>query len=204
MRSIGMIDSAGFGIREMFQQQRKRFLPLPDYEKSSSNQVVLTIYGQEIDENYSRMLMERTDLPIERVVWLDRVQKNLKISDSQAATLRRTQLIEGRRPNYFVSANVADATDTRPEYTRNKGLDDHYYKSLILKHIRQFKSASASEIRALLIDKLPDSLSAEQKLIKIKNLLAGLRQTGMSGTKIITVGAGKAARWHISDDSVIG
>jgi ATP-dependent DNA helicase RecG len=204
MRSIGMIDSAGFGIREMFQQQRKRFLPLPDYEKSSSNQVVLTIYGQEIDENYSRMLMERTDLPIERVVWLDRVQKELKISDSQAATLRRTQLIEGRRPNYFVSANVADATDTRPEYTRNKGLDDHYYKSLILKHIRQFKSASASEIRALLIDKLPDSLSAEQKLIKIKNLLAGLRQTGMSGTKIITVGAGKAARWHISDDSAIG
>ena len=68
MRSIGMIDLAGFGIREMFEQQRRRFLPLPKYEKSSDRQVVLTIYGQAIDENYSRMLMERSELPLEQVI----------------------------------------------------------------------------------------------------------------------------------------
>ena len=204
MRSIGMIDSAGFGIREMFQQQRKRFLPLPDYEKSSSRQVVLTIYGQEIDENYSRMLMGRTDLPIERVVWLDRVQKGLKISASQIAVLRRTELIEGRKPNFFVSANVADATNTRPEYTRNKGLDDTYYKTLILQHIKHFQSVSAQEVRALLLDKLPDSLTPEQKLVKIKNLLASLRLAGLNGSKIATIGAGKVTRWVISKDEAIG
>jgi ATP-dependent DNA helicase RecG len=46
-------------------------LPLPDYEGSSPLRTVFNVYGQEIDENYSHWLMERTDLPIEHVLWLD-------------------------------------------------------------------------------------------------------------------------------------
>jgi ATP-dependent DNA helicase RecG len=132
MRSIGMIDSAGFGIREMFQAQRKRFLPLPDYEKSTPRHVVLTIYGQQLDENYSRMLMESTDLPIEQVVWLDRVQKKERIADEQAGLLRRKGLITGRKPNLIVSADVAKVTKTENQYVLNKGLDDDYYKRAII------------------------------------------------------------------------
>lgn len=131
------------------------------------------------------------------VVWLDRVQKKLPIADPQAAALRRAQLIEGRKPNYFVSAHVADATNTRAQYTRNKGLSDHYYKTLILQHIQKFGSASAAELRTLLLDKLPDSLTAQQKGVKIKNLLAALRSSGLDGVRIGVTGAGKNARWVI-------
>lgn len=197
MVELDMIDTAGFGIYEMFNKQRRRFLPLPDYEQSDASHVLLKIYGQAIDENYSQLLMERSDLPLEQVLWLDRVQKKQKISDIQTKELRQAKLIEGRKPNFFVSAHVADATDTRAEYTRNKGLDDHYYKTLILQHIQKFKSVPAPEIRDLFLDKLPDSLSATQKQAKIKNLLAALRVTGLDGLRITTTGSGKGARWEI-------
>ena len=195
MNNVGMIDKGGYGIRDMVASQRKRFLPLPDYEGSSSAVTVFTIYGQAIDENYSKLLMERSDLPLEQVVWLDRVQKKHRIGDEQASVLRKLRLIEGRKPNFFVSAHIADATDTRAEYTRNRGLDDHYYKSLILQHIQKFKSISAQEVRVLLVAKLPDSLAPAQKLVKVKNLLAALRATGLDGVKITANGVGKAARW---------
>ena len=198
MNNIGMIDKGGYGIRDMVASQRKRFLPLPDYEGSTAAETVFNIYGQAIDENYSQLLMERSDLPLEQVIWLDRVQKKHRIGDDQAKVLRRAKLIEGRKPNFFVSAHVADATDTRAEYTRNKGLDDHYYKKLILQHIQKFRSVPAGELRDLLLNKLPDSLTITQKQVKIKNLLASLRVTGLEGLKIMTTGTGKGARWEIT------
>lgn len=197
MRSLGMIDSAGFGIREMFEHQRRRFLPLPEYQQSTDRQVVLTIYGQAIDENYSRLLMERSELPLEQVAWLDRVQKKHRIGDDHAAVLRKAKLIEGRKPNFFVSAHIADATATRAEYTRNKGLDDRYYKTFVLQHIQKFKSVPASEVRALLLDKLPNSLTEQQKLAKVKNLLTALRIKGMDGQKIVATNPGKGAKWSV-------
>ena len=197
MTEIGMIDKGGYGIKEMVAGQRKRYLPLPDYEGSTLAETVFNIYGQAIDENYSKLLMERSDLPLEQVIWLDRVQKKHKVDALHITQLRKAGLIEGRKPNYFVSAHVANATDTRPEYTLNKGLDDHYYKRLILQHIQKFKSVPPPEIRALLLGKLPDSLTATQKQVKIKNLLATLRVTGLDGLRITTSGSGKGARWEL-------
>lgn len=204
MNNIGMIDKGGYGIGDMVRSQRKRYLPLPDFEGSTRSETVFNIYGQQIDENYSRMLMERADLPLEQVIWLDRVQKQHRIADEQAAILRKAKLIEGRKPNFFVCAHIADATDTRTDYTRNKGLDDHYYKTLILQHIRQFKSVSLAEVRSLLLDKLPNSLTQQQKLIKLKNLLAALRTIGLDGTRIVATGTGRTTRWVIVNKDSIG
>ncbi len=197
MSEVGMIDKVGYGIYDMVQAQRRRFLPLPDYEGSSPLRTVFNVYGQQIDENYSTLLMERSDLPLEVVIWLDRVQKKHRIGNDQAAILRSAKLIEGRKPNFFVTAHVADATNTRPEYTRNKGLNDHYYKTLILQHIKQFKSVSVLEVRSLLLDKLPDSLTPIQKQAKVKNLLTALRMSGLDGQKIVATHQGKGGRWML-------
>lgn len=197
MNNIGMIDKGGYGIRDMVSSQRKRFLPLPDYEGSTLSQTFFNIYGQVIDENYSKLLIERADLPLEQVIWLDRVQKKHRIASVQSDVLRKAKLIEGRKPNFFVSAKIAEATDTRAEYTRNKGLNDHYYKTFVLQHIQKFKSVPASEVRSLLLDKLPNSLSEQQKLAKVKNLLTSLRITGLDGQRIVATSPGKGAKWSI-------
>lgn len=200
MRSIGMIDSAGFGIREMFHEQRKRFLPLPDYERSTSRHVVLTIYGQQLDENYSRMLMESTDLPIEQVVWLDRIQKKERVSDEQAALLRRKGLITGRKPNLIVSAAVAQVTKTENQYVLNKGLDDDYYKRAIIQRLK-LGPASGDQLRQLVIDKLPAVLTSKEKETKVKNLRTALRLRGLDGIFIEVAPSGPSrgsgAIWRI-------
>ncbi len=198
MVELDLIETLNSGLPKMFRLQKERFFPLPDFEFAQApDSVSVRVYGKTIDENYSRLLMERSDLPLEQVIWLDRVQKKYKVDTLQITQLRKAGLIEGRKPNYFVSAHVANATDKRPEYTLNKGLDDHYYKRLILQHIQKFKSVPPPEIRALLLGKLPDSLTATQKQVKIKNLLAALRVTGLDGLKITTSGSGKGARWEL-------
>lgn len=200
MNNIGMIDKGGYGIRDMVASQRKRYLPLPDFEGATRVETVFNIYGQQIDENYSRSLMEHTDLPIEQVVWLDRVQKKLKVADEQALVLRKAKLIEGRKPNFFVSAVVAKVTNTQNQYVLNKGFDDDHYKRTILKRL-MLGPATGDQLRQLVIDMLPAVLSAKEKETKVKNLRTALRVRGLDGVFIEVVPSGPArgagASWRI-------
>jgi predicted HTH transcriptional regulator len=171
MVNLGMIDTMGYGIHTMYLSQKKRFFPLPDYLLTETQKVVLQIYGHSIDENYSKLLIERKDLPLSSVFLLDRVQKNLSISKDAAALLRKEKLIEGRYPNYFVSASVAEVTGDKASYIKNKAFDKTYYKDLIIKFIKRYKKASREDIDALLMGKLSDALNDKQKRTKIRNLL---------------------------------
>ena len=201
MVELDMIDTAGFGIYEMFSKQRRRFLPLPDYEQSDALHVVLKIYGQAIDENYSQLLMERSDLPLEQVLWLDRIQKKQKVEASHVAELRKARLIEGRKPNWTVSASIAAATDSQSEYILNRGFGDDYYKGLILRRLEKFGPTSGRELRNLIWDKLPNILNNEAKETKVKNLRTALRLRGLDGKQIEIDAAGPArgpsAIWRI-------
>ncbi|RYH32690.1 MAG: transcriptional regulator, partial [Alcaligenaceae bacterium] len=184
MRLIGMIDKGGFGIRDMVAAQRRRYLPLPDYEGSAPNQTVFNIYGQAIDENYSKLLMERADLPLEHVLWLDRVQKKLKVDSAQIAELRKAGLIEGRKPHWHVSASIAAATGAQSEYILNRGFSEDYYKRLMLERLDKFGPASGRQLRELIWDKLPNALSKEARETKVKNLRTALRLRGLDGKQI--------------------
>ena len=104
----------------------KRFFPMPDYDLSQQNKVVLKIYGQEIDSNYSKMLIQRNDLTLTEGILLDRVQKHFAINDFAADELRKKKLIEGRKPNYFVGAKIAKTTGQKAEYSKNKGMNKQY------------------------------------------------------------------------------
>ena len=171
MVSLNMIDTMGFGISTMTQSQRKRYFPLPDYSKSSSDNVVLEIYGHVIDENYTRLLLERQDLPLNTVMLLDRVQKKLPITDDAAALLRKQGLIEGRKPNYYPAAEVASATGNKGEYIRNRAFNDAYYKDLILDYLNKYGSATRDELKQLVLDKLSDALDEKKKENKFRNSL---------------------------------
>ena len=171
MVNLGMIDTLGYGIHTMYLSQRNRYFPLPDYILSESQKVVLQIYGHSIDENYSKLLIERKDIPLSIVVLLDRVQKKLPITNEAVTLLKKEKLIEGRKPNYFVSANIADATDDKATYIKNRAFDKAYYKKLVLEYLTEYDKASRSEIDELLLDKLSNVLSEKQKRTKIKNLI---------------------------------
>ncbi|HHV85181.1 MAG TPA: transcriptional regulator, partial [Petrimonas sp.] len=147
MVTLKMIDSMGYGIHKMYKSQMQRFFPLPDYSKSTRDEVVLEIYGHTIDENYSKLLIEKKDdIDLTDAVLLDKVQKSLPINDEAARKLKQKGFIEGRKPNYFISAQIAKITDKKAQYTRNKGLDTDLLKSFILKHIDIHGYATRKEI----------------------------------------------------------
>ena len=196
MVQLGMIDTMGYGIHAMTMAQRKRYFPLPDYGKSTASKVVLEIFGHTIDENYSLLLLERQDLAIDTVILLDRVQKRLAITDDAAAHLRREKLIEGRKPNYYVSAQIAATTGTQAAYTRNRGLQKEALKQFVLEHLGKFGTASREKLDTLLMDMLPAGLGEQQKRNKVKNLLTEMRALDRS---IICEGRGPAATWRRVD-----
>ena len=104
-----MIDQMGYGIQRMYETQRRRYLPMPDYEVSG-DAVVMTVYGGVVDPAYTRMLMENGGLQLIDVLALDRVQKGLEVPDGAIRVLRRKGLVEGRKPRFRVSAAVAAAS----------------------------------------------------------------------------------------------
>lgn len=199
MVQLRMIDTVGYGIYQMFLQQRRRFFPLPDYSRTTGDHVVLEVFGHVLDENYTRLLMERADLPLSLILLLDRVQKRQPISDVEASELRSRGLIEGRKPNFIVSAQVAEATDTRAQYTRDRGLEDDHYKEFIIAHLRKFKRATRKELEDLLLVKLPEVLTEDQKRNKVKNLLAELARDGVA----FADRRGPGAQWGLTSGSKV-
>ena len=171
MANIKMIDTEGFGIHKMFVSQKDRYLPMPDYDKSDNDTVVLTLPGTVIDENYSLLLLENSDIDLATTVLLDKVQKGKAISDEAIKMLRKKGLIEGRKPHLYVSRQIAKVTNKQIEYTLKKGFNDAECQEWILKALKDHKVLGRKQINELLWNKLPIDFTEEQKMAKIKNLL---------------------------------
>jgi ATP-dependent DNA helicase RecG len=174
MVNLNMIDTQGGGIKKMFQKQRSRFFPMPDYDLTQPEHVAVKLAGRILDERYARLLMSRTDLGLEEIILLDRVQKRQPITKEEHRRLKAQKLVEGRFPNPVVAAEIAAATDGKARHIRDKGFDNQYYRDLIVKIIREHQPVSREDIDEMLLDKLPEVLSWEQKLMKIHNLLYDL------------------------------
>ena len=70
MVNLRMIETEGGGIKEMFKIQRERCFPLPTFELDKPNEVRVRIVGKILDENYTRILMTKTDLELSAVIML--------------------------------------------------------------------------------------------------------------------------------------
>ena len=176
MVNLNMIDTVGSGIKRVYDIQKKKYFPMPDYDLSNPNRVIITLYGKIIDENYSRLLFERANLDISSIILLDRLQKGYPISKQQSDYLKKDNLIEGRYPNIYISSSLAKLTEKKEDYVYNSGLENEFYMELIIKYIKEYGSASRKEIISLLKDKLPNSLNENTKLSRIRYLLNLLKK----------------------------
>lgn len=195
MSELNMIDTMGYGIHDMYTRQARRYFPMPDYDLSEPGAVRLTIYGGVVDPAYSRLLIQKTDLPLVDVLALDRVQKKLPIPDEAATRLKRAGLIEGRKPRFYVSATVAKATGSMTDYIRTRAQDDEFYAKLITDYLQQAGQASRTDIEKLLFDKLSDGMTPEQKQRKIGNLLTKMRRHG----RIHNSGSRGKPKWTLAE-----
>lgn len=186
MVEINMIDTIGSGIKRMFSIQKKRLFPMPDY-LITNGRVQVTLYGKILNDNYTKLIASNPNISLLDVVHLDRVAKNYPLDKDIIKELRSKGLIEGRTPNLFISAKVAQATGNKAEYSKNKAFDKQYYLDLILKSILEHGSLTRPDIDKLLWNKLPDYMNEQKRKIKINNIINELsnklKKISNSGTK---------------------
>ena len=197
MVNLNMIDTIGSGIKRMFLKQKERFFPMPDYDLNESERVKVRIFGKILNENYTRVLIEKADLNLLDVVALDKVQKGSRISRAEHKRLKKNNLIEGRYPNLFLSSRVAAATGEEVQHIRYRGFDQKYYKDFILELVREHGPISREKIDNLLMDKLPEILTEKQKKTKIHNLLYILSRRE---EKIENIGSRKYPNWVLKSN----
>lgn len=199
MYNLKMVDTAGGGIRKMFNYQRERFFPLPEYDLGNGK-IKVTITGKVLDIDYAKMLAQNTSLSLEEIILLDKVQKKKRLTDAEEKHLRLQKLIEGRKPNYYISIKVAQKTGQKAVYTKTRGLDSQYYQDLILQALRQHTTLERKDLDELLFNKLPDWMSFPQRKLKISNILAHLRKL----KKIKNIGSDYKSKWVLVEDLEMG
>lgn len=194
MVKFNMIDTQSMGIRKVFRIQQEKYFPLPDYDLSKWNQVGVTVYGKIINEDYSRVLFDNPDFDIETVFLIDRVQKHKEISNEGIKYLRKIGVIEGKKPNIYISSKIAEKLNEKAQYVKNKAFDEEYYRKLIIQYLSQFDKASKDDIRKLLIDKLPDILSENQKENKVRNILYSMGKKNIIERDSLNT---KTSKWQL-------
>lgn len=178
MINLNMIDAIGSGIKRMFNIQRSKYFPMPEYE-FSGRKVKLTIIGKVVDVNYARKLASMPDLSLVDIIALDKVAKGKAIEEREIKNLKGKDLIEGRKPNFHISATVAKVTGEKADYIRQRGIDDAYCQQMILEYLKNFGEGNRADFERVLLDKLPEVLTLEQKKNKIRNILQKMRRDGV-------------------------
>ena len=163
MVNLNMIDIIGSGIKKMFTIHRERFFPLPTYNISDEQHTEVTIHGELLNENYSRLLKKHPELSLDEVIALDKVQKKLPVSEANIQRLRDMKLVKGR------SISLEIVGDKSSNNLTNKDL-----KQIVLDLIAEKGSASREEIKNLLMPLLPQDWTIAQQRKKISNVLTDL------------------------------
>ena len=195
MVNMYMIDTNSMGIPMIYQIQRNKYFPLPTYDLNTVNRVKVTVFGKILDKNYTQLLYSNTELNIQTVFLLDKVQKKETISKEQFKILKKDGLVEGRYPNIFVSFKIADIVDQKANYVRNKGLDDVVCKQFIITALQTMGEASKQDLMKVLNKALPEILNEEQKSKKVSNLLQNLKRQNV----ISISGSHRYAKWRLAD-----
>jgi ATP-dependent DNA helicase RecG len=144
MVHLNMIDTIGSGIKKMFTAQRKRFFALPSYDLSEKNRTGVKIFGKILDENYTRLLMNKPDLPLKTIILLDKVQKNIMINESEYQHLDTLKLIDGTYPNIYVvsyNAELYRQNGGTPlnVFISSTGVDLYEYRKMAVEVINRYK-----------------------------------------------------------------
>ncbi|MDY5388610.1 MAG: putative DNA binding domain-containing protein [Muribaculaceae bacterium] len=191
MVNFNMIDIVGRGIRKIFNQQWERRFPMPDYEIDAANkEVAVRLYGNAINEKYTKLLKENKDLSLEDCILLDAVQKGHRLNGSDAKNLFERGLVEGEYPDLTISLRIARQTKQLPEYTKSKGLEKQKLIQMILQYLKNAgeEGSKRDGIYEYLKDVLPQNKTREQQLRMLGDLLNSMKDENL----IIA----KGRTWH--------
>ena len=194
MVNLNMIDTIGSGIKRMYNIQREKFFPLPEYDLSRKK-VKVTFFGKVINLAYARKLAKAPNLSLNEIILLDKVAKQRPLSDDGIKILKSKKLIEGRKPNFYISSDVAGVTGEKASYIKHRGFKDEHYKKMILEYLNTYKQASKKDINDLILDILSSALDKERKNNKIRNIIYSMSKKDKT---IVNTGTKRNPIWTLS------
>ncbi len=189
MKNLDMIETQGGGIRKIFNFQRQRFFPMPDFD-FSDGKIKITITGKILNEDFARILINNNKLSLEDTLLLDKVQKKQTVSNDAFKFLKKAKYVEGKKSSPYLSFKVVEPLNNdklKAEYINNRSFDDAHFKEMVIEYLRKFGEGKRSEIDNLIIPKLSATLTAQQKKTKVTNFLTALRLDA----RITPIGYGK-------------
>jgi ATP-dependent DNA helicase RecG len=193
MVNLNMIDTIGSGIKKIFEIQRDKFFPLPDYDLKDKK-IKVTVIGKVIDLEYAKLLANKKDLILPEIYLLDKVQKNKSITAEETKVLKQKGYIDGKKGHYFISASIAELTGEKIAYTRKKGFSTKIYSDILLESLQHHrKGLSRKEVEELVIHQFPESLTISEKKVKLTGILTKLRK----GNKIRNSGTDSKPLWTL-------
>lgn len=178
MVNFNMIDIVGRGIRKIFNQQWERRFPMPDYEiDAAKKEVAVRLYGNAINEKYTKLLKENKELSFEDCLLLDAVQKGHQLNEVDVQNLLSRGMIEAQDDHYYISLDVARKTKQVPEYTKSKGLEKQKLIQMILQYLKNVgeEGSKRDGIYEYLKDVLPSNKTEEQRLRALGDLLKAMK-----------------------------
>ena len=191
MINLSLVDSEGGGIKRMFETQRRRAFPLPDYDLSNPNVVKVTLSGRIIDERHSRLLTEREDLSIGQAFLIDQLQKGRDIGPKGRQCLADAGFPIGEFPNAPSMPMAAQATPDMSTSIEYGDFTMDFYLDVMVDFVASEGPVSSEQIAQHMRDVLPNMWTDEYKKSEISDLMGQMRRSNCIESR----DAGESLMW---------
>jgi ATP-dependent DNA helicase RecG len=173
MKRIGVVERSGRGVDTIYRGMLKFGRPAPDYGRTDSHNVVLSLPTVPADVAFRRMVVDaernrNAELPIDSLIVLAALREFKRLSadalakhiQRDAASAKRTLealteagLVEAhgntRGRSYTLSAAVYSVVSDKAAYTRQVGFGPIQHEQMLLSYIRQHGQIKRAEVMAL-------------------------------------------------------
>jgi len=110
MRNLDMIETQGGGLRKIFNFQRNRYFPMPEFD-FSDGKIKFTITGKIINQNYANILHKNPNLKFDEVLILDKIQKDKALTDEELSFCKDNNFVmkhNGKIELFFEEENESN------------------------------------------------------------------------------------------------
>lgn len=173
MKRIGVVERSGRGVDTIYRGILKFGRPAPDYGRTDSHSVVLSLPTVPADVAFRRMVVDaernrNAELPIDSLIALAALREFKRLPadalakqiQRDAASAKRTLealteagLVEAhgntRGRSYTLSAAVYSVVSDKAAYTRQVGFGPIQHEQMLLSYIRQHGQIKRAEVMAL-------------------------------------------------------
>lgn len=190
----GLVERSGQGMNLIYEELIKQSKQTPDFARTDSYQVGLTLYGTVGDPAFVRFVekvTQETPANFSTHDWLllasaargDKVPKGMEWRVARLLDLGLIERVRGR--TYMLSRRYYEFVGQKGAYTRRRGLDREHNLALLRQHIRE-NQATGCKLEELcqVIPSLPAT--------HVQSLLRTLRRR----REAHSIGTTSAGRWY--------